>query len=137
MHELIDLQVSDLVKEATGLLRSVDGQSTDDVCSAGLRMHHSDGLTLERHELEAFLFETVYRHPRLIPVRQSAADRLRKLFEMLVSHPNRLPLRFRERAERVRIEQVVGEYLAGMTDSFCDTQSREASDAQTTPLPDW
>ncbi len=137
MHELIDLQVSDLLQIAVEQLRIVEGHSTSDVSDAGLRLHHSESLGDERSELEAFLFEAVYRHERLIPVREAAANRLRTLYGILLKDPGRLPLRFRQRAERVRVEKVVGEYLAGMTDAFCDTQYQYAIDSDAGPLADW
>ena len=79
----------------------------------------------------------MYRHPRLIPVRQSAADRLEALFGQLAKDPSRLPLRFRGRLESHRTERVVGEYLAGMTDEFCDAQHALAASNPSGPLADW
>lgn len=138
VHELIDLQVSDLLSQALPRLAAVDGWSASQVCEAGLRLHHSQQISLERSELESFLFDAVYRHPRLIPVRSAAAGRLKTLFDGLLVNPNRLPLRFRRRAERVRIERVIGEYLAGMTDAFCDEQFHSLGLAgDRTPLADW
>ena len=137
VHELIDLQVSEWLTEAVALLRSLDGKNYDDVSEQGIRFEHGKTLHLERCELESFLFNAVYRHPRLIPVRQSAAKRLGELFDLLVANPNRLPLRFRERIVAHPIEQVVGEYLAGMTDTFCDTQHAYATAHSLGPLADW
>ncbi len=137
VHELIDLQVSDLLQTAVEQLRMAEGYNTSDVSDVGLRLQHSESLGGERSELEAFLFEAVYRHERLIPVREAAADRLRTLFGILVQDPGRLPLRFRQRAERVRVEKVVGEYLAGMTDAFCDAQYHYAIESDAGPMADW
>ncbi|WP_146454118.1 dGTP triphosphohydrolase [Rubripirellula tenax] len=137
VHELIDLQVSDLLQVAIDQLRPFEGHRSGEVCQAGLRLRHSDLVGSERSELEAFLFDAVYRHKRLIPVRDAAADRLRTLFHLLVKKPSRLPLRFRVRAERSPIEKVVGEYLAGMTDSFCDKQYINATAHDAGPLADW
>ncbi|WP_149497244.1 dGTP triphosphohydrolase [Roseiconus lacunae] len=137
VHELIDLQVTDFLEEATELLIPFAGQSSGDLRNAGVRVEHSDQLGRERAELEAFLFEAVYRHPRLIPVRRAAYHRLQDMFEVLVNQPSRLPLRFRRRCEDHPIEAVVGEYLAGMTDAFCDAQYRYATDGSTGPLADW
>lgn len=136
VHELIELQVSDLIQVSLELLREMDGRSSEEVSDVGLRLQHSATLATERAELEAFLFETVYRHPRLIPVRESAAQRLRTLFETLAGHPERLPLRFRQRVP-AGIEHAVGEYLAGMTDTFCDRQYEQATRFDSGPLADW
>lgn len=137
VHELIDLQVTDLLTEATERLVPFQGQSVQEVRDAGLRLEHGDELARERSELEAFLFEAVYRHPRLIPVRRAAYHRLQDMFDVLRRDPSRLPLRFRRRCESNPVESVVGEYLAGMTDSFCDTQYKYATDGSTGPLADW
>ncbi|MCC9601783.1 dNTP triphosphohydrolase [Stieleria sp. JC731] len=137
VHELIDLQVTDFLEEATECLIPFSGQSSSDIRDAGVRLEHSDQLRRERAELEAFLFEAVYRHPRLIPVRRAAYHRLQDMFEVLASNPSRLPLRFRRRCDHHPIESIVGEYLAGMTDAFCDSQYRYATDGSTGPLADW
>lgn len=137
VHELIDLQVSDLLQVAVEQVRQVEGHSTNDVSDAGIRLKHSDTLASERAELEAFLFEAVYRHERLIPVRDAAAARLRTLFETLTANPDRLPLRFRKRAEAIPVEKAVGEYLAGMTDKFCDAQHACLGESDHGPLADW
>lgn len=137
VHELIDLQVTDFLAEATERAVPFQGRSADEVRDAGLRFEHSDTLARERSELEAFLFEAVYRHPRLIPVRRAAYHRLQDMFAVLRHDPARLPLRFRRRCESSPTESVVGEYLAGMTDSFCDAQYKYATDGSTGPLADW
>ncbi|MGI9471218.1 MAG: dGTP triphosphohydrolase [Rubripirellula sp.] len=137
VHELIDLQVSDLLQEAVEQVRPYDGYNTDAVSDAGLRLGHSVSVSRERDELEAFLFDAVYRHERLIPVREAAGDRLRTMFDILASAPSRLPLRFRKRAEHRPLTKVVGEYIAGMTDAFCDAQSKYAVESNSGPLADW
>lgn len=137
VHELIDLQVSDFLHEATERLIPMEGRSFEEVCQAGFRLEHSAELRRERGELEAFLFDAVYRHPRLIPVRRAAFHRVQDMFEVLRENPARLPLRFRRRAESVGVETAVGDYLAGMTDGFCDAQYKYATDGSSGPLADW
>lgn len=137
VHELIDLQVGDLLEQAIEAVRPFEGYCTDSVSESGLRLAHSETISRERSELESFLFNAVYRHERLIPVRKAASERLDTMFNILVRDPSRMPLRFRKRAEFNPIESVVGEYIAGMTDAFCDTQYRYAVDSLTGPLADW
>ena len=118
-------------------LRSADGQSTDEVSAAGVRLTHSDSIARERAELESFLFDAVYRHERLMEVREAAGNRLRALFDCLVNDPQRLPLRFRRRTNDLAVASVVGEYLAGMTDKFCDEQYEQICRTSGGPLADW
>jgi len=136
VHELIDLQVSDFLDQATERLRRWGGCRSEELSEAGVRLAHSLELGEERAEWEAYLFENVYRHPKLMSVRRHAADRLQRLFDTLSSRPDRLPLRFRQRAESLGVVRGVGEYLAGMTDRFCDTQYRFLVEGSG-PLADW
>ena len=137
VHELVDLQIGDLLESSSEMLRGVDGRSSDDLRSAGLRLGHSPEIAEERAELEAFLFDAVYRHPRLIAVRDAASGRLHELLEGLIRRPDRLPLRFRTRANEVGVPRSVGDYLAGMTDRFCDTQHHYFTTHPSGPLTDW
>jgi len=137
VHELIDLQVSDLLQVSVELLQTAQGMTADQVRDAGIRVRHSDVLAEERCELEHFLFNAVYRHPRLLPVRESAGNRVRVLFDVLTLNPSRLPLRFRRRAETMPLTRVVGEYIAGMTDHFCDQQFARLEHSSAGPLGDW
>lgn len=136
VHELIDLQVSDFLGNALEQLVPMQSRRADELCQAGLRLQHSPEIHSERGELERFLFERVYRHPRLLEVRRSAEQRLRQIFDNLVQCPDRLPLRFRMRCDSVGVPTAVGEYLAGMTDRFCDAQYVQLQQG-TGPLADW
>jgi dGTPase len=68
--------------------------------------------------LEGFLFDNVYRHSRVIAQRIPAQQALREMFGVLVSAPEKLPLKFRRLAERDGVPRATGDYLAGMTDRF-------------------
>lgn len=136
VHELIDLQVSDYLTCALDQLVPHLGRTSDQLSQQGVRLHHSQQLAAERGELEAFLFANVYRHPKLLEVRHSAEARLEELFYALVANPERLPLRFRQRAEQLGVQRAAGEYLAGMTDRFCDLQYELLNRSQG-PLADW
>ncbi|WP_390173880.1 dGTP triphosphohydrolase [Roseimaritima ulvae] len=136
VHELIDLQVSDFLEQAVERLRRWNGCRSEELSEAGVRLSHSIPLCDEQGELEAYLFEHVYRHPQLMTVRRRAADRLHQLFDALTQQPDRLPLRFRQRTEQVGAIRAVGEYLAGMTDRFCDMQYAFLQQGSG-PLADW
>ena len=120
VHSLIDLQMDDFIHHSELRLsevRELDGQSVREV---GLQLLMSVELESEKRELEAFLFENVYRHPRLMEMRRRAATRVKQMFQLLVAYPDRLPPRFQQLAAKNGTERSVGQYLAGMTDRFCD-----------------
>jgi dGTPase len=136
IHALIDLQVTDLLQHAFGTLQPWQRQDRHALAAAGVRLEHSPTVAQEREALEDFLFHRVYRHPRLQAVRHSAGGRLEELFDGLTKAPDRLPLRFRRRSDSFGIAAAVVEYLAGMTDRFCDRQFA-ALRSQSGPLADW
>ncbi len=122
VHTLIDLQMSDLLEQSQRILLPLQGTSSQTLQQSGCRLRMTDSFSEDKEELERFLFENVYRHPHLIRVREQAAERLRELFDFLVARPSKLPTRFQSLAESWGIQRVVGVYLAGMTDRFCEEQ---------------
>jgi dGTPase len=122
VHTLLDLQMGDFLRHSSQLLEPVAGLTSQEVCRACIKLQMSPGIEQEKRQLERFLFENVYRHERLVEVRDKAAMRLRQLYKSLADHPERLPERARHWARRWGNERAVGAYLAGMTDRFCDEQ---------------
>ena len=121
VHRLIDCQVSSLLEEAGRFLAESGLQSPEEGRKAR-RLAPTQDMAEKKRELEAFLYERVYRHPELIRVRAMAQQRLATLFEKYVASPDLLPERFQSRAEEVGLRRSVGDYLAGMTDRFCVQQ---------------
>ncbi|MCO6456833.1 MAG: dNTP triphosphohydrolase [Pirellulaceae bacterium] len=120
VHALIDRQVEDLLLASWPRLAAADFRSADQPARAGFRLAPSPGIQQGKTELERFLYQRVYRHPRLIRVRQQAQRRLRELFAALRAEPARLPPEFAERVDSVGLPRAVGDYLASLTDRSCD-----------------
>jgi len=122
VHELIDRQVTDLLQTVGHVLAQRRFESADEARRSGYRMAASLELAEQKAELESFLYQRVYRHPRLVEVRRRAQQQLRTMFLGYCRRPALLPPEFRARAEMVGIGRTVGEYLAGMTDRYCVQQ---------------
>lgn len=122
VYNLIDLQVDAFLDDSMDRLGEFDGLDAAAIRDVGLRLQLPSGLEAEKAELEAFLFENVYRHEKLTDIRRRAATRLQQLFRLLTRYPERLPQRFVERVASRGLHRTVGHYLAGMTDRFCDDQ---------------
>ncbi len=137
VHSLIDVQVADLLEQAVEVLHDVVQLDSLSVRQLGIQLDYSPLIAGERIELQQFLFDNVYRHPQLVAVRNQAATRLRVLFEHLLETPRGLPQRFTDRAQQVGLEIAVGDYLAGMTDRFCDQQYRQVVELGNVQAEDW
>ncbi len=103
VHELIDCQVSDVLQTAGEKLARRGFESADQARRSGYRLLPSDEVTVQKAELEAFLFERVYRHPQLNQVRRRIAERIRMMFVGYCHRPALLPAKFRDRAESIGI----------------------------------
>ena len=120
VHRLIDRQVSDLIAVCESKLCEARIGSSDAAQRLDWRIGGSSQLAGEKAELESFLYDRVYRHRDLIDMRERAQRRLGDLFTFFTSNLHELPPRYQTRAKSVGEERAVGDYLAGMTDRFCD-----------------
>jgi dGTPase len=122
VHQLLDRQVTDLLHHAGQRLASLGPIGHREIRGLSVQIVPSPELAEQKRTLERFLYDRVYRHPRLIAVRDQAQHRLKRMFDIYLQKPERLPPRFQARAASTGAPQAVGDYLAGMTDRFCDQQ---------------
>ncbi len=124
VHQLIDAQVGDVVQTSLTTLQQRGFDSAAAARRAGVTVTGSAGVQQQKQELEAFLYQRVYRHPQVVAERQQAQRQLRILFERLVARPDILPALFQTRAQQLGPRQAVADYVAGMTDRYCLQQFR-------------
>ncbi|MBM3966513.1 MAG: hypothetical protein FJ308_15830 [Planctomycetes bacterium] len=134
---LLDLQMEDFLTYSQQILEQAHGLDSIGVREVQYTLRMSPGFEAEKKELERFLFQNVYRHPRLIDVRQRAATRLQQLFILLKAYPERLPERFQRLGAEWGTERAIGVYLAGMTDRFCDDQYVAMVEMGRSQAADW
>ncbi len=73
-------------------------------------------------ELERFLSERFYRHPEILRMDAQGRAMVLALFEAYRSNPQELPARFAARIDGQGVACVVRDYMAGMTDRFCQRE---------------
>jgi dGTPase len=125
VHQLLDRQVTDVLQSSAAILATATHLSAQEVRRSPVRIIASRELSEQKRELETFLYERVYRHPRLVTVRCEAQGRLKQMFDWYCKFPEQLPPHFQARASAVGLPRAVGDYLAGMTDRFCDQQYQQ------------
>jgi len=121
VYRLIDHQVTDMISHCQQQLDRASFRSAEEALAGSFLIAPSPELANRKEELESFLYERVYRHPELMAVRQQAQKRLKKMVAKLIEHPTLMPLRFQNRIERVGVARAVVEFVAGMTDHYCDS----------------
>ena len=118
VHELIDVQVKDLLENTVAKIERLQLQSAEQVRNQQRIVGHSDHMAHEKNDLESFLMQNVYRHPSVIHVRDSAQTALLGLFKLLKTRPDLLPDNYAHRSDEIGLQRTIGDYIAGMTDRF-------------------
>ncbi|HEX9080500.1 MAG TPA: deoxyguanosinetriphosphate triphosphohydrolase [Desulfuromonadaceae bacterium] len=116
---LIGLLIGNLCATMAANLDNYGIATLDDLRSVNRPVaHFDDAITAQNLELKRFLFANLYRHHRVDKMRVKAEIFISRLFETYVRYPNLLPPKYRARIERLGLQRVVCDYIAGMTDRF-------------------
>ena len=132
-RQLITAMIADVVGEARRRLAEHPCRSVDDVRNAGRPVVElSAGMRIGLVDLKRFLFERVYRHPRVLRVMASAERIVEDLFERYRRSPEEIPEPRRAEARELDDEQralLVADFVAGMTDRYAIGEHRRLFDA--------
>lgn len=120
VHQLVERQVTSLISHCAGELQDLGFESAIDAINSDFVLDHPNELADQKKELEQFLYARVYRHPDLITIRQKAQQRLKEMFQRYCEQPDLFPPKYLKRSEIVGVPRMAVEYLAGMTDHFCE-----------------
>ena len=120
---------------ATDLLNATNSRLTDLNINDMTALRHaatsvcaySDEMQPRIRELKAFLRDALYHHPRLTALSGRAKDVICFLFDKLTARPELMPQRFQAMLAGEKIEIVVADYVAGMTDRFAERLVDELS----------
>ncbi|MGB8886567.1 MAG: deoxyguanosinetriphosphate triphosphohydrolase [Candidatus Korobacteraceae bacterium] len=74
----------------------------------------------ERREAKSFLYQALYNSKPLEPEKRKAENVVTEVFHYFLSHPEALPHGFQDRVESGKLERVVCDYIAGMTDHYAE-----------------
>jgi dGTPase len=135
IRRVVDLMVRDLIGETGRRLKASGAGSVEDLRALATPVAaFSDEMSHHDRALKNFLFERMYRHPRVNRMASKARRVVRDLFQLFLAEPECLPCDWAmppamppgaSEAERAR---VVADYLAGMTDRFALDEHRRLFD---------
>ena len=132
VRRLVGLLVRDLTEETRSRVASLSAKTPDDIRSAPApAAAFSDRMLPELNALRAFLKRHMYRHTEVNRMTSKARRIVVDLFEILSREPESLPSEWRaaaEGADPVRLQRIVGDYIAGMTDRYAMLEHRRLFD---------
>lgn len=123
LDSLIRRVMVDVVEQTRRTLRDLNPRDPEDIRTA-LRPVAAPSAAMQSSlaELETFLLERVYRHPRVAEMDDRAKRIVGEVFDIFVAEPLLLPRRFADRVGEQGVSRVVCDYVAGMTDRFIKAQ---------------
>ena len=122
VRELISRLIEDVSRTTSAALAAVNPRSVDDIRNHGATLvaFSPDMAGCER-AIKAFLWERMYRHPRVNAIMKDAERVVRDLFERYSRDPPELPSGWlNSEAAQSELGQArsIGDFIAGMTDRF-------------------
>jgi dGTPase len=123
VRRLIDRMVRDLLEHTLQRLRQERIRALADVRNAStLLVEPSPAMRALKAELEQFLGRRVYNHSRVQRMAVKGGRILRQLFEEFCRVPRLLPERYNRRIDGQKLQRVVCDYIAGMTDRYAQDE---------------
>ncbi len=123
LRRVFGAMVSDLIETSRARLAGVAGEGAQAVRDCGAPVI---AFSQEMHDslrrIRAFLFENMYRAPRVMEQRGKVTRVVEHLFPLYMGDPGLLPRRWQGQIADARTEadlaRLVADYIAGMTDRF-------------------
>ena len=122
VRRVIDSMVTDLIDETKRRAHALNPNSAQEVRELDMPLvAFSESMQASHIVLKKFLFNHVYRHPRVNRMSSKARRIVAKLFKFFNEEPDCLPYQWREATDEpktAKTARVVGDYVAGMTDRY-------------------
>ena len=96
-----------------------------EACREYMRGQVSPEMDRHKKALQHFLNQNVYRHFRVLIMSEKARRFIADLFKAYSANPSMLPPRFQEWAKLTGVPRAVADYIAGMTDRYCQDEYRK------------
>jgi dGTPase len=133
-RRLITAMINDVLCETTARLGDLRPQSVEDIRNAPQPVvSFSPQMTADLAVLRAFLFDEVYRHPRIAEVMQRSQQILVDLFDHYMANPDDLAGEWRDAAcaaNDTARARCVCDFIAGMTDRHALRTHKRLFDAE-------
>ena len=129
LRRVFGAMVEDVLRTSRRLLLEANPGSVEDVRGLGHPViRFSDAMWAELQEIRSFLFQRMYRAPRVMEVRAEVTEVVNGLFPHFMHEPWHLPEKWRAdvgSAEgEAALARIVADYIAGMTDRFAIQEHR-------------
>jgi dGTPase len=119
INYLINMKVMDVVEATRIRLEKNNYQLRVDL------VEYSDEVNEKKKVAKQYLWNNLYRHPKVLRSMSRCQRIIEKLFEHYAGNPEQLPVSFQARIAQDGLERTVGDYIAGMTDRYAEEDFRQ------------
>jgi dGTPase len=126
VRQIINLEVTDLVETTLANVKRLRLNSLEAVRAATEgAVGFSPEMDRQKKALQHFLHQNVYRHYRVLIMSEKARRFIADLYKSYSANPMTLPPHFQDWAKQVGVHRAVADYIAGMTDRYCQDEYRK------------
>ena len=115
IRRMLSAQVYDVIDASRAAIVAAAPPDADAARRAGPLVRFGPAMRAQSSALKRFLFQHLYRHPRVVATTDQAREVVRGLYAAYLARPAELRAEFAQRPDR---ERAVADYIAGMTDRF-------------------
>lgn len=119
IRRLIGMMVTDLVSATSQRLVDNQVNSVDELQRLTFNVIGlSEDMNRRNRRLKDFLYNNLYRHPRVVRMQVKAEKIISELYDAYLAEPSVLPSHVQSMADSRGLERNICDYIAGMTDRY-------------------
>ena len=127
LRRFFGMLVEDVISKSKIIILELSPKSIDDIRNAGKSViQFSDEVFLALNEIKSFLFNNMYRAPKVVEMRKVVTIKLQNLFKKYFDDPSFLPSDWKLKSDFTTSEtdlaRMVADYISGMTDRYALNQ---------------
>ena len=127
LRRFFGVLVEDVISRSKNIILELSPNSIEDIRNASEPViRFSDETFLAMKEINSFLFNNMYRSPKVIEMRKIVTFKLKNLFKKYINDPSYLPSEWKQKSDlssnKTDLARVVADYISGMTDRYALTQ---------------
>ena len=116
-----------MIFESKNIILELSPNSIEDIRNSSKSViQFSNETFLALKEIKSFLFNNMYRAPKVIEMRKIVTIKLQNLFKKYIDNPDYLPSDWKQKSDRISnktdLARLVADYISGMTDRYALNQ---------------
>jgi dGTPase len=127
LRRFFGILVEDVIFESKNIILELSPNSIEDIRNSSKPVIQFSNETFSAlKEIKSFLFNNMYRAPKVIEMRKIVTIKLQNLFKKYIDNPDYLPSDWKQKSDLISnktdLARLVADYISGMTDRYALNQ---------------